>query len=695
MAETAKILSPEKTVLIPGCSRAGCSLADSITGADIRLLRERYPGVPVVTYVNTSAEVKAETDICCTSSNAVEVVESLGAPRVLMLPDEYLASWVARQTDVEIISWHGHCEVHERFTAEELRSYREGHDDIVIIAHPECPQDVLDEADFVGSTSAMIGYVGDRRAEEGGDGHRVLDERQRRRGASGGRVHPSVQPLPAHEADHPAEDPSLTRDHDRRGDGRSRSRRARAPGGGADARDRRQPGAASGRRSRVVKASAPELERIARELHCDEARAVDVVVVGAGVGGLAVALAASGPRDGAACEVAMVTKGRLGLSGSSPYAQGGIAAAVAAEDSASEHAEDTRRVGRGLNDAGVVDLLTQGGAGAVEQLIAWGARFDRDPDGRLDLGREAGHSHHRILHAGGDATGREVVRAMTEEVSRRDNVSVYEDFFAWDLVRDDQGSVVGLVGLHAERRIALLARDTVLAAGGVGQLYLYTTNPRAVTGDGVAMAARAGARLVDLEFVQFHPTTLAVAPNAEGQVPLLTEALRGDGAWLVDEHGRRFMFDVDDAGELAPRDVVARTLYLRAQRGEKSFLDLRPVAPDAETLRRHFPTADRSCRAAGLDPMREPVPVTPAAHYYMGGVWADGSGKNLGAGALGVWRGLVDGGSRCQPPGQQFSPRGPGLRPARRRRRRSSASLEARCLRSRGRIRRRSAGLGR
>ncbi len=161
MAETAKLLNPEKTVLIPD-EKAGCSLAESITGADIRLLREKYPGVPVVTYVNTSAEVKAETDICCTSSNAVEVVESLGVPRVLMLPDEYLASWVASQTDVEIISWHGHCEVHERFTGKELRSYRESHQDIVIIAHPECPEDVLEEADFVGSTSGMIGYVGER-----------------------------------------------------------------------------------------------------------------------------------------------------------------------------------------------------------------------------------------------------------------------------------------------------------------------------------------------------------------------------------------------------------------------------------------------------------------------------------------------------------------------------------------------------
>ena len=158
MAETAKLLNPEKTVLIPDLE-AGCSLADSITAADVRALREQYPGVPVVTYVNTSAEVKAETDVCCTSSNAVDVVESLGVDRVIFLPDEYLAKWVATQTDVEIISWDGHCEVHERFTAEELRGLRTMYPGIQIIAHPECPPEVLGEADFVGSTSAMINHV--------------------------------------------------------------------------------------------------------------------------------------------------------------------------------------------------------------------------------------------------------------------------------------------------------------------------------------------------------------------------------------------------------------------------------------------------------------------------------------------------------------------------------------------------------
>jgi len=159
MAETAKILSPEKTVLIPD-SRAGCSLADSITAADVRLLRQRYPGVPIVAYVNTSAEVKAEVDICCTSANAVKIVESLGAPEVICLPDEYLAQYVASKTKVKIITWHGHCEVHERFTGAEIRALRQGQENLTVLAHPECPQDVLAEADFVGSTAGMSDYVG-------------------------------------------------------------------------------------------------------------------------------------------------------------------------------------------------------------------------------------------------------------------------------------------------------------------------------------------------------------------------------------------------------------------------------------------------------------------------------------------------------------------------------------------------------
>ena len=225
MAETSKILNPDKTVLIPDL-KAGCSLAASITGEDVRLLRAKFPGVPVVAYVNTSAEVKAEVDICCTSSNAIEVVESLGADTVIFLPDQYLAKYVAAHTKVKIISWQGACEVHERFTADELRRYREGDPALQIIAHPECPPDVLAEADYTGSTAGMIDWVRKQPPAPRGHGHGVLDGRQRAGRAARRRVRAAVQSLSAHEADHAAEDsrqPGLPQ-----GRGRDRSRHRRA-----------------------------------------------------------------------------------------------------------------------------------------------------------------------------------------------------------------------------------------------------------------------------------------------------------------------------------------------------------------------------------------------------------------------------------------------------------------------------------
>ncbi|MGY3108948.1 quinolinate synthase [Bradyrhizobium sp. LM6.9] len=233
MAETSKLLNPDKMVLIPD-TRAGCSLAASITGADVRLLREKFPGVPVVAYVNTSAEVKAEVDICCTSSNAVQVVESLGVPSVIFLPDRYLATYVASKTDVKIIAWKGACEVHERFTGAELRSYREADPSVQIIAHPECPPDVLAEADFTGSTAHMINWVREKRPRAAGDDHGMLDGRQcARRAPRCGDAAP-LQYLPAHEAHHARQHSGEPADAPRGGDDRSRARGTRKAFGRAD-----------------------------------------------------------------------------------------------------------------------------------------------------------------------------------------------------------------------------------------------------------------------------------------------------------------------------------------------------------------------------------------------------------------------------------------------------------------------------
>jgi L-aspartate oxidase len=381
----------------------------------------------------------------------------------------------------------------------------------------------------------------------------------------------------------------------------------------------------------------------------------DVLVVGAGAAGLTAALgcAAGGPhassRDGSPPgagapqgpprRVLVLTKTRsngAGAGGASVWAQGGVASAVGDDDDPALHAADTLAAGAGLNDAAIVGLLTGDGPRRVRSLQALGARFDRDPGGRLALGREAAHSRRRILHAHGDATGAEVVRTLVEAVRREPAIRVVDETFALDLVLE-AGAVVGLLALHRDgRRVLYRAPAVVLATGGLGQLFLHTTNPREATADGLAMAARAGARLVDLEFVQFHPTALAVdAADAGGTsggsaaagapLPLLTEALRGEGAVLVDDRGVRFMEAVHPDRELAPRDVVARAIWARLAAGRRVFLDASRAV--GERFPERFPTVFALCRQHGLDPRVEPLPVVPAAHYHMGGVAVDARGR--------------------------------------------------------------------
>ncbi len=343
----------------------------------------------------------------------------------------------------------------------------------------------------------------------------------------------------------------------------------------------------------------------------------DALVVGSGAAGLTAALELT------PLSVAVVTKGRLGEGGSSAHAQGGIAAAVGRGDTPAFHAADTLAAGAGLNDPEAVRILTAEGPARVMRLIALGAEFDRRADGVLSLGREAAHGRRRVLHANGDATGAEVMRALRRAAAGSPHVTVLEETFAWDLVREGAG-IAGATAIGpGGERLLLRAPAVILATGGIGHLYARTTNPPEVTGDGLAMAARAGARLVDVELVQFHPTALAV-PGAD-PLPLLTEALRGEGATLLDGRGRRFMPDEDPAAELAPRDVVARAIDRRLAAGEPVFLDARQAVGEAFPER--FPTVFELCRAHGLDPRVDPMPVSPAAHYHMGGVAADLEGR--------------------------------------------------------------------
>jgi L-aspartate oxidase len=351
----------------------------------------------------------------------------------------------------------------------------------------------------------------------------------------------------------------------------------------------------------------------------------DVVVVGSGVAGLMTALHAT--RAG---RVLVVTKVHVD-DGSTRWAQGGVAAALGADDSPLEHERDTLEAGVGICDPRAVRVLCEEGPGRLRELIALGADFDLDPSGELSLTREGGHHRDRIVHAGGDATGAEVSRALVAAVLAHPRIQVIEHALVLDLLRTADGRTAGItlhvLGEGTQDGVgAVHARAVVLATGGMGQVFSSTTNPSVSTGDGVALALRAGAEVTDLEFVQFHPTALWLGPGATGQQPLISEAVRGEGAFLVDSVGARVITAADHPlADLAPRDVVAKAITRRMQAlgTDHVFLDARGIA----TLETRFPTIVARCREAGIDPVVDLIPVAPAAHYASGGVLTDLDGR--------------------------------------------------------------------
>jgi len=361
----------------------------------------------------------------------------------------------------------------------------------------------------------------------------------------------------------------------------------------------------------------------------------DVVVVGSGIAGLTAALRLRQRVD----RVLLVTKTVLS-EGSTEWAQGGIAAALDPADSADEHLHDTLVAGAGICDQDAVRILVSEGPARVRELVTLGTEFDRGPDGELSLTREGGHHRDRIAHAGGDATGKEISRALIAALRAvRDDpgIDVLEHALVVDLLQDRDARVCG-VTLHVigEGQIdgvgAARARAVVLATGGIGQVYSATTNPSVATGDGVAAALRAGAVIADLEFVQFHPTVLWLGEGASGQQPLISEALRGEGAYLVDRDGVRFMLGAHDLADLAPRDVVAKAIVARmAQTGaDHVYLDARHLGK--EFLEQRFPSIVARCRELGFDPVSELLPVAPAQHYASGGVRTNLVGRSSLAG---------------------------------------------------------------
>jgi len=344
------------------------------------------------------------------------------------------------------------------------------------------------------------------------------------------------------------------------------------------------------------------------------------LILGAGVAGLFTALKLA-PFP------SLVLAGtRPGMSGSSAWAQGGIAAAVGAGDSWQSHAADTMAAGAGLCDPDVVSLVAREAGARIDDLIAFGAPFDRKADGTLALGREAAHSANRIVHIKGDRAGAEISRTLAERALASPSISLLEGFHAIELAMEN-GRVTGLFARHGigthTRLILFRAPAIVFATGGLGALYAVTTNPLEARGEGLGMAARAGAIIADPEFVQFHPTAIDIGRDP---APLATEALRGEGATLVDETGRRFMVDLNRDAELAPRDIVARAIHRQIAAGHKTFLDCTKAV--GASFAQRFPTVYSACKEAGIDPATQPIPVAPAAHYHMGGIASDEYGRS-------------------------------------------------------------------
>jgi L-aspartate oxidase len=350
----------------------------------------------------------------------------------------------------------------------------------------------------------------------------------------------------------------------------------------------------------------------------------DVLVIGAGIAGLRAALAVPPSLD-----VLVVTKDSLQQSNSS-YAQGGIAGVLSPEDRFENHIEDTIKAGGGLCDPAIVQMVVREAPNQINDLIQWGTIFDEE-QGQLALTREGGHSHRRIVHALGDATGHEVMRAIIERARQAPNITLWDNAFTLDLLTNGASCAGALVWRPAQGNMLLWAKQTILASGGAGMVYRETTNPPVATGDGMAAAYRAGAQLRDMEFMQFHPTVLYVAGSSRF---LISEAVRGEGAYLRDKNLERFMLKEDPRAELAPRDVVAQAIVRCMERTQHPnvYLDLTHL--DAALVRKRFPGIDKVCRGFGLDITTDLIPIRPGAHYMMGGVTVDEYGRTT---VPGLW----------------------------------------------------------
>jgi len=343
-----------------------------------------------------------------------------------------------------------------------------------------------------------------------------------------------------------------------------------------------------------------------------------ILIIGGGLAGLFCALKLA-PKA-----VTILASAPIGRGASSAWAQAGIAAAVAPGDTVDKHVKDTIIAGDGIVDEAVIRAMAGEAAPRIHDLLDYGVPFDRDLEGKLMVSREAAHSENRVVRVKGDMAGRAIMQALVDAVDDSPHIRLYEGYVVEDLITDETGRVTGVAARDraGQGEIRLVdGMHIIMATGGVGHLYEITTNPTEARGGGIGMAARAGARLADMEFVQFHPTAINIGKDP---APLATEALRGHGARLYNDEGKRFMLDLHHDAELAPRDVVARGIFTEIAQGRGAWLDCREVVKDFAA---EFPTVHGYCQDAGIDPATDMIPVIPAAHYFMGGIWTDSEGR--------------------------------------------------------------------
>lgn len=602
MGESAKILNPGKTVLMPD-TRADCAMAHMADVEKIRLVREAYDDVAVVCYINSTAELKRHSDVCVTSANAAEIVRALPQHNIFFIPDRNLARYVAEQVPGKHFIFNdGYCPVHQQIQTAGILDAKAAHPSAPVLAHPECTKAVLDLADYVGSTSGIIKY-----AEESGKKEFIICTEKGVRAELEKRCPDSRFYFTGTEPvceDMKRITPEKILHVLKTGENEVI----------LDEQIRKE-------------AAYPLTEMLRLAKGKSTVKRADVAIVGTGAAGLFAAL--SFPKDE---QILIITK-KDAESSDSFLAQGGICV-LRDEKDYDSYFEDTMRAGHYENRKESVDIMIQSSREIIRELIEYGVNFQKLADNgqrehkteeqerdfleNYAFTREGAHSRPRILFHE-DVTGKEITGTLLERVRSLENVTIMEYTTMTDII-EENGQCVGISATGPDgEQLEIRAPYTILASGGIGGLYEHSTNYPHLTGDALEIAEKHGIRLENLDYVQIHPTTLY--SKKPGRRFLISESVRGEGAVLLDKNGRRF------TDELQPRDVVTRAIREQMEKDGTDYVWLSMEHMDRKTILKHFPNIYEHCLEEGYDVTKEWIPVVPAQHYFMGGIWVDSDSR--------------------------------------------------------------------